>query len=147
MENNHGFTLLELMIVVALIAILTLFAIPSYLSHIERTRRTDGAQSLLEAYARMERYYTENNTYATATINTNGSTDILTDPEGGTAGQAPSRDGYYTIRITAQNASSFTLSAIPDAEQAGDTLCGTLTINQLSRRSQTGTGSVDDCWK
>lgn len=147
MRIANGFSLIELMIVVSLLAILTAIAVPAYMNQVENTRRTDGQRSLMDAYTRMERFFTENNTYNTATINTNVNTDILTDPDGGTAGVMPSNDGFYNISITAQTATSFTLTATPTGAQTGDTTCANLTINQLGQRGNSGGGSLNDCWK
>ncbi len=145
--RSRGFTLIELMIVLVIVAILTAIAYPSYTQHVVKTRRADGQSALMHAYALMERYYAENNTFATATINTGtAATDIISG--GPTNGQEPSPEGFYNISIQAQNANSFTLQAVPTGTQATeDDTCATLTINSLGEKGQTGSGDVGDCWR
>lgn len=146
MMKQLGFSLIELMIVTVIIAILAAIAYPAYTSHIVETRRTDAQKSLLDLYARMERYYAETNTYATATLNTGAATDIGTG--GSTAGVETSADGFYELAIQAQNATSFTLTATPQGSQATeDTLCGTLSLNSLGVKGQSGSGTTDECWR
>ena len=73
---NKGFTLIELVIAMAIIGILASIAYPSYLDYITRARRQDGQTALLELANQMEQYYANNNTYQTATIATGNPSDI-----------------------------------------------------------------------
>ncbi|HFD80822.1 MAG TPA: prepilin-type N-terminal cleavage/methylation domain-containing protein [Gammaproteobacteria bacterium] len=119
-NTNRGFTLMELMIVLAIIGILAAIAYPSYQSQTQKTRRSDGQTALLRAVQQMERYYTENNSYAGAVA--------------GTTFQTASDEGFYTLSFQAgPTASTYTLQAVPGAAQAGDP-CGTLTINQANQK-------------
>ena len=110
-----GFSLMELMIVVAIVAILGSIAYPSYLNQVTKSRRTDAQAVLMEAAQFMERFYTENNRYDQDT--------------GGTAVALPAqlqespRDGgtkSYDITVQASTASTYTLRATPENGQAGD---------------------------
>ena len=145
---KKGFTLLELLIVVVIIGIIAAIAIPSYTSHVRNARRTDGQAALLDAYARMERFYAENNSYQTATISTGSNTDILNDPDSTCSGaSAPSSEGFYCISFQAgPTATTYTLQAAPLATgpQAGD-VCGTLSINSLGQKSAASSATID-CW-
>lgn len=144
-KRSKGFTLLELMIVVVIVAILTAIAYPSYRDYIARGRRSDGQSALLDLASRMERYYSQQNTYQTATIGTGGANDVRatnTSPE-----------GWYTLSISAQTASAFTLSATPlNAQATDDKVCQTLTLNSLGAKGITTgpggvpTGPVTRCW-
>ena len=147
LKTNLGFTLAELMIVVVIIGILTAIALPAYNDHVISARRADGQASLLDLYARMERFYAENNTYATATVNTAPATDIITDPAGGTAGTMPSPDGFYNLTITAQSLNAFTLQATPVGDQTNDLICANLSINSLGQKGESGTGTLTTCWR
>ena len=72
-RKQKGFTLIELMIVVAIVSILAAVAFPSYQQHVLRGNRAEGRTALLDAAARLERYYSDNNKFvalATANINT-----------------------------------------------------------------------------
>ncbi len=125
-SNHNGFTLVELLIVVAIVAILASIAIPSYQSHMQKTRRAEGQAALLEALNTQERYYTLNNTYVT---------DLTT--LGYSASPAPTENNYYTISAAACGsgiASCVTLTATAGTAQAAD---GNLTLNSLGVKTPT----------
>ena len=140
MKRSAGFTLIELMIVVAIIGLLVAIALPSYRQYIERGQRAAAKTVLLEAAQFMERYRSVNFKY----------------PDGSTSGQTlPSnlivspREGSkkYDIALDTTNlspATSFTLTATP----AGwtDSVCGTLTLTNLGLKGQGGSGDAATCW-
>ena len=97
--NARGFTLMELMIAVAVVGILAGVAVPSYREHVAASRRSDGKAALLAVAQLMERAYTEQGTYAGVTL--------------GTTGVYPSTSpqGYYTLSIVSQDADGFSLRA------------------------------------
>ncbi len=146
-KQNSGFTLVELMIVVVIVAILAAVAMPAYNEHITRTRRSDAETALLDLAARMERYFAENNTYASATIASgNAATDLLST--------ATSSASWYTISITAQTASAYTLQARPVGVQGTrDTRCQSLTYNSLGQKGVANgpagapTWTAAQCWR
>lgn len=118
----RGFTLIELMITVAVVAILAAIAYPSYLDQIRKSRRADAEAVLLESAQWMERFYTENNAYNQTRTGVAVALPFTKSPkEGGPAG------GYYTIAVAA-TANTFTLSATQAGPQVGEA-CGTLTLN------------------
>ena len=142
---NKGFSLIEMMIVLVIFAILVTIAYPSYQDYVSRGRRSDGQAALLDLASRMERYYAQQNTYQTATIGTGAATDVR--------GSNLSPEGWYTLSISAQTASSYTLQAVPNNQQATtDKRCQTLTINNLGVKGITAgpagtpTGTVANCW-
>lgn len=134
---NKGFTLIELMIVVAVIAILAAIAYPSYMEYVRQSRRADATVALLELAQYMERYYTSNGRYTDA----DGEYPDLPYDEAPKDGS----DKYYDLSLNdTPSATSFTLSAAPKNAQEDDD-CGTLTLSHLGVK---GAGDdVDHCWK
>jgi len=132
-KNNKGFTLVELMIVIAILGILGSVAYPSYLSHVKKANRADGIDSLLALAGRMEEYYMNNDTYVGATVNAAGT---------GTVGSNKTSDDLYTLSITSATAIAYSLAATP---KAGDPDCGNLTLDSLGQKGVSA-GSVAACW-
>ena len=134
-HQRRGFTLIELMVVLAVAAILAAVAFPSYRGQVAKGRRADGKQALVELAQRLERFYTERGTFAGAALGSGGFYPAV------------SSGGYYSLAITSQSADGFTLSATPRGNQAGDA-CGTLGYNHLGDRSVASgaTLSLDQCW-
>lgn len=131
--RSLGFTLTELLIALAIGAILAIVAVPSYISHIEKARRVEGISTLLKMNTLMERYYANNGTYATATV-----TALM--------GSTSSEGGYYTISLNPLAAESYTLQAAPASSQTDDD-CGTYTLDSVGTHSVTGGSlSASDCW-
>lgn len=133
MKKYSGFTLIELVVAMAIMVILIAVAYPSYNSYVQKTRRSDGQTALMDLANRMDRYFTENNSYAGATLTTVGM-------------PATSPQSYYNLSITSATATAFTIQATPTGAQAGDTTCGNLTLNQLGQKGKSGTAAVADCW-
>lgn len=133
-DNARGFTLIELMIVVAIVAILASIAYPSYVDHVRRSRVTDAQMVLLEAAQWMERQYTQNNAYPTASALTAAAYNHA--PKDGTVS--------YNIAKTPTTASqAYTLTATAAGDQASYARCRTLTLTNTGSRT-----SADDaeCW-
>ena len=132
--NEKGFTLIELMIVVAVIGILASLAYPSYTEYVLRAKRGDAKVGLLGAQLAQEKYRANHTTYATTLAAASIS--------------STSPDGNYTISIVGTpNGSSYTIKATPGYT---DATCGSLSIIKTSSgesRTETGTGTSDDCWK
>jgi type IV pilus assembly protein PilE len=136
-RKELGFSLMELMIVVAIIGILVGVALPAYQEYGKRGNRSEGRAYLLNAAALLERYYSDNNVYATA-ANT-------MPPSVATAAGATSETGKYTGSMTV--ASPFQAYTLTATQNFNDTDCGNLTLTQAGVKGRTGTAmSVTDCW-
>ncbi len=136
-----GFTLVELLIVVAIIAILATIAYPSYREHLQKTRRADCEGAMLEMAGALERHYTENNTYAGFQLGT-GKDFVDQCP------RDPNESATYNLTLPTANASNFTIKAAPTGAQTGDR-CGTLTLDEsLAKGIESAASGVTakDCW-
>lgn len=141
----EGFTLIEMLIVLAISAMLVSFAYPAYNRYLESTRRTDAQSALVDLADRMEQYYLDHHTYAGATIETGDSdSDVLAN--------ALSVGGWYRLSITEQDDTYFMIQATPQDTQTSDTLCQSLTLTNTGIKGITSgpggepSGSPDICW-
>jgi len=140
MRRKRGFSLIELMIVVAIIAILAAIAVPWWGRYAYRARRGDGQNLLMHIAQAEERYYTDYNSYA-----------LSASSLGYTTLPPTSEHGYYTATLAANPASSTgqgyiaTAVPVPGGPQAND-VCKKLTIDNTGSKSQTGNTSNGDCW-
>ena len=137
---SAGFTMIEVMIVVAIIAVLAAIAYPSYTKYMIKTNRS-AAEGCLSEYANyMERYYTTNLRYDQDSAGTSNTLPTLD-----CASQTSSRYSYGFG--TAATSTAYTLQATPTGAQTADTQCGTLQLDQTGARSELGTDTTtSDCW-
>ena len=134
--RSLGFTLLEVMIVCAIVAILAAIAYPSYQSSVQKSRRAEAKAALLGVASQMERRSTEKSTYAGATLGA-GATAVFADH---------SENSYYNLSLANLTATTYTARAAPTGAQTGDP-CGTFTYNEQGIKSVTGgTWTMAQCW-
>ena len=119
---------------VAIVGILAAIALPSYQSHVLKTRRVTAAACLTEFAQQMERQFATAMSYAVALPTLGCTTDL---------------SGLYTFAFaTGQpTASTFEIEATPTGGQTSDTLCAALSIDHLGVKTENGTGNVAECWR
>ncbi|WP_395318216.1 type IV pilin protein [Variovorax sp. UC74_104] len=137
---EKGFTLIELMITVAIVALLAAIAYPSYTEYVMRSRRVEGQNLLNDAAARQERWRAQNGSYTTVANN-------LKLPYG-----AASQNGYYTLVLSAAADGSdggYTLKAQRSGVQASDRKCGDFTLDAKGTKGIAAStpGTPADCWR
>ncbi|MGJ0486114.1 MAG: type IV pilin protein [Methylomicrobium sp.] len=134
LKRNAGFTLIELMIVVAIVGILAGIAYPSYTEYVKKGRRADAKSALLQVQLAEEKYRTNNIGYGTLA-------------QIGVSASSP--DQYYTIAVSSATATGYAATATPAGIQTGDS-CGTFAVNEggktTSTSVQTTTAKVQECW-
>lgn len=139
MRRHTGFTLVEILIVVAILGIIAAIALPSYQDSQLRAGRADGKNALLKAASDQERFYSANFTYST-------NADPLSTPARATVN---SPDGFYVISVAAcaggTIANCFVATATPQGRQTADA-CGNLSITSAGVRTASG-GTLEDCWQ
>jgi type IV pilus assembly protein PilE len=141
--SHAGFTLIELMIVVAIIGIIAAIAYPSYISQVVTTKRSAATACLSEQASYMERFYTTNLRYDK---DQGGSDNPLSDGTLELDCMTANQTGDdYTYSINPLSRSNYTLNAAPKGAQATrDSACGTVTLDQNGTRG--AGGDVKSCW-
>jgi type IV pilus assembly protein PilE len=152
-HRSRGFTIIELMIVVAIIGLLAGIGIPSYREQVNKGKRAEGKAALLSAASRLERYYTQNNCYPSSACgnptSANAASALTNAGINNYSGDDPNKASYsISVTITPQ---VFTLTALPRAPFV-DSKCGNLTLSNAGRKWTQSNGSTDDatvkegCW-
>ncbi len=154
-EKELGYTLIELLIVVAIIGILASVAIPAYQGSVIRGKRSVAQSGLLDLANRQEQFYLNNKTYTTS-MNNLGYTAALVFADGGNSAVAldqnqglvvsTSTARVYFVKINAATAAGYSIAAVPQLGQADDTECGILTLTSTGARTESGTATAADCW-
>ena len=160
-RRPHGFTLVELMVVAAIIAILTVIAVPMYSTQMRESRRADAKTALLDFASREERYFTVNNGY------TNNLTDLgypSNNPVALGSGSTPDYDlCISSVTPTPGTAATpgippaFVAQAVPNGDQTNDS-CGAYQLDNLGNQynsagagnacpmATAATAAISGCW-
>ena len=144
-NNERGFTIIEVMIVAAIMVILTALAVPSYRNFIVRSVRTQAKSTLMLIADRQEQFFLDNKAYTGDIKNLGFKGNPMYVDRDGAEVAAASTDRVYKIQLTNTSATTYTAQAVPELHQAaGDTACGTMSLTHAGQRSQSGSGA--DCW-
>jgi type IV pilus assembly protein PilE len=144
-KRQRGVTLLELMVVVAIITIIASIGYPSYMNHITRANRTAAKSFLLQVADRQEQFFANNKRYADDLTDLGyGANGFMIDDQGAMTA-AGAGDRIYRVQINAVTPVTYTIAAVPQLRQAGhDTQCLSLTLTNAGQRGQTGPST--ECW-
>ncbi len=148
MKKPSGFTLIELMVVVAILGILAAIGYPSYQESIRKTNRADAKDALLQAAAAQEKFFFSNNAY---------SDDLSKLGFTATDGKFLSREKHYELGVTGPTCTSnggrtfpcYTITAQPLGGQVKDKQCSVLSVDQTGHKKASTDASVDSstvCW-
>ena len=135
-NNTNGFTLIELVIAIAVIGLLAAIAYPNYTDYVRQAKRADCEAGLMQMASAMERDFSRTNAYRNITgapVNFGNQCPI----DGGTR--------TYTLGYQALTATTYTLQAVPFGPQTSDD-CGTLTLTNTLQKGQSSGMLVADCW-
>lgn len=144
-NQNKGFTLIELMVTVAIVAIIAAVAIPSYRQYILRANRVDATGALLRLAANQERFYLQNNSYA--------SDGEMSDAPPAGLGIDGTERGFYELEITSNDLTlgyEATATVAAGEDQEDDTDCAEFKVDQQGLRTAKNAGNADTterCWR
>lgn len=136
-RRQRGVTLLELMIVVAIVSILASIAIPAYSKYTMRARRSDAINSIQLAAAAEEKFYFQSNRYGS-----NADLNLFS----GTGN--PSPEGYYKVVVATDtgNQQTYTITVTPVGAQAADTDCAQFTLDNIGNKTPDPKSDTKACW-
>lgn len=134
LKNSTGFSLLEIIIALGIIALVSSIATIAYRKYLIRAHRLDAKMALLKVSTAMERYYTQHNSYQDATFTNLGISKS-------------SKHKFYELQLITQK-HSFIIKATPIGSQKTDRLCNKFVLNQIGGKSITGTSKspIQECW-
>lgn len=160
-HGGAGFTLIELIVAMTIVAILAAIAIPSYTQYVTRSKRAAAATVLIETAGALERNFTTNGCYNKTTVAACRDQSAGNDFVLGPLARAP-REGRASYLLTVDTfgvrGQTFTLTATPcanavapgcaaPAENFADAICGNLTLTHAAQRGISGSGTVAQCWQ
>ena len=139
-DQHSGVTFIEILVTVAIVAILAAVAYPSYTNHVQKAHRIEAKSALLQIQVAQEKYFLQNNTYASS----------LSDLNIGFSGSSPTTSGgYYTLSYSVGSpATSYTVTATATTLQSADTQCNSFTINETGSRTAKDNSNTasSECW-
>ncbi|WP_308427537.1 type IV pilin protein [Saccharospirillum salsuginis] len=158
-SGSQGFTLIELMMVVAIAGIIFAVALPSYQNYARESKRSEAHVMLTTAANYQERVLTRTGNYTTNASQLGGATSesgyyALSIATNSASGATPTANGFTAVTLSCNRPRCFVLAATASGGQVGDTNCAVLTLDNVGRKrsyqsdgSQNTAGSGDECWE
>lgn len=144
-RSQFGFSLVELMIVVAIVAIISAFAYPSYQRYVIKAKRTVAQNALLQVADRQQQFFMDNKRFAADLTNLGFGANPYVVNDDGAPTVAGDAQAVYSLSLTNVTATTWTVTAAPlHGQLSRDTYCGSLSLTQAGTKGKTG--ASDDCW-
>ena len=141
----RGMTLIELLVAVAIVAIIASLAAPSYGAYVTRSKRAVAKSALTMVADQQEQFFLDNKRYADDLTEIGYDSEKIGVDENGQTVAADADSRLYIITLDDTSATTYTAEATPQLVQADrDTACGTLSLTQTGEKLQSGDGT--DCW-
>lgn len=148
--RQRGFTLIEVMITVVIVAILAAVALPVFMDQIRKSRRSDAIDTLAQVQQAQERYRANNTAYGTHFIVVGGRmTGVGASTDANAATSFSTSGGYYTVTLPASASGGYTATATAASSQASDSKCTALRVVVAGGNAtyeSTGTATANQCW-
>jgi type IV pilus assembly protein PilE len=142
--RQRGVTLIELMVVAAIIAIISAFAYPSYERYIVRSKRAVAQNALLQVADRQQQFFMDNKRFAADLTNLGYTANPFAIDDEGRATVPGDVDAVYSLALSNVTATTWTVTAAPlNGQLSRDTICGSLTLTQAGTK---GSSLGGDCW-
>ena len=142
---HAGVTLIELMIVVAIVTIIASIAYPSYTQFVMKSKRAAGSAFLMQVADRQQQFFLDNKQYAADLTALGFATTEVTINDDGTVVAVGDDRQTYEVSLANATPTAYMLEAAPlEAQASHDTDCGTLNINSAGVKGQSGAG--ENCW-
>ena len=142
--RQRGVTLIELMVVAAIIAIISAFAYPSYERYIVRSKRAVAQNALLQVADRQQQFFMDNKRFAADLTNLGYTANPFAIDDEGRATVPGNVDAVYSLALSNVTATTWTVTAAPlNGQLSRDTICGSLTLTQAGTK---GSSLGGDCW-
>jgi len=144
-NTQRGFSLIELMIVVAIVAIISAIAYPSYERYVIKTKRSIAQNSLLQVADRQQQFFMDNKLFAADITDLGFPADPHVVDDDGATTVASDEDAVYSLSLSNVTATTWTATATPlHGQLSRDTYCGNLTITHAGAKGKSG--ASDKCW-
>ena len=144
-SSQLGFTLIELMVVVAIVAILSAIAYPSYERYVIKTKRSVAQSALLQVADRQQQFFMDNKRFAVDLTNLGFPANPYVLNDDGASTVAGDTQAVYSVSLSNVTATTWTATAAPlQGQLSRDSYCGSLSLTQAGAKGKTG--SSDKCW-